>query len=146
MVGWGDGKYPVPCFSRTPIVKFEDGKATYRGFRVTARVVARGDLADYQSVAIHVVCTGASSSPSSVLVYIGALDGPSYAGLALSPEEYIDLKKAKYVDEQLEITGYGFTRRAPLCCPDLLVTKTVALKDGELVETALTKEPYEDKP
>jgi hypothetical protein len=144
MIGWGDGKYPVPCFPRTPTVKFEDGKATYRGFQVTARVVARGDLASYESVSIHVVCTGASSSPSSVLVYIGALDGPEYVGLALTPEEYIDLKKARYVDEELELTGYGFTRRAPLCCPDLLVTKAVALRDGELAKTGLTKEPLKD--
>jgi hypothetical protein len=145
MIGWGDGKYPVPCFTRTPTVRFEDGKATYRGFQVTARVVARGDLASYESVSIHIVCSGASSSPSSVLVYIGALDGPKYVGLALTPEEYIDLKRARYVDEELELTGYGFTRRAPLCCPDLLVTKTVALQDGELVKTGLTKEPYKDK-
>jgi hypothetical protein len=145
MIGWGDGKYPVPCFPRTPTVKFEDGKATYRGFQVTARVVARGELASYESVSIHIVCTGASSSPSSVLVYIGALAGPKYVGLALTPEEYIDLKKARYVDEELELIGYGFTRRAPLCCPDLLVTKTVALKDGELVKTGLIKEPYKDK-
>jgi predicted metal-binding transcription factor (methanogenesis marker protein 9) len=78
-------------------------------------------------------------------VYIGTLEGPKYVGLALTPEEYIDLKKARYVDEELELTGYGFTRRAPLCCPDLLVTKTVALRDGELVKTGLTKEPYKDK-
>jgi hypothetical protein len=144
MIGWGDGKYPVPCFDRTPTVKFEDGKATYRGFQVTARVVARGELASYESVSIHVVCSGASSSPSSVLVYIGALDGPKYVGLALTPKEYIDLKKADYVDQELELSGYGFTRRAPLCCPDLLVTKTVALKDGELVKTGLTKESLKD--
>lgn len=143
-VGWGDGRYPVPCFTRTPIVKFEDGKATYRGFQVTARVVARGELASYESVSIHVVCSGASSSPSSVLVYIGTLNGPEYTGLALSPEEFIDLKKAKYVEQELEITGFGFTRHAPLCCPDLLVTKTVQLEGGELVTTALTKEPLKN--
>jgi hypothetical protein len=38
--------------------------------------------------------------------------------------------------------SFGFTRRVPPCCPELLVTKTVALKDGELVKTELTKEPY----
>jgi hypothetical protein len=145
MIGWGDGKYQVPCLPSTPTVKFQDGKATYRGSQVTARVVARGELASYESVSIHIVCSGASSSPSSVLVYIGALDGPKYVGLALTPKEYIDLKEARYVDEELELTGYGFTRRAPLCCPDLLVTKTVALQNGELVKTGLTKEPYKDK-
>jgi len=144
MIGWGDGKYPVPCFNGTPTVQFEDGKATYRGFQVTARVVARGELASYESVSINIVCSGASSSPSSVLVYIGALEGPEYVGLALAPDELIDLKKARYVDGELVVIGYGFTRRAPLCCPDLLVTKTVALKDGELVKTSLTKEPFKD--
>jgi hypothetical protein len=67
-----------------------------------------------------------------------------YVGLALSPEEYIDLKKARYIDKELEITGFGFTRRAPRCCPDLLVTKTVRLDEGELVTVALAKEPIEE--
>jgi hypothetical protein len=142
-VGWRDGRYPVPCFDDTPMVRFENGRATYQGFQVTADVVARGELGTYESVSIHIVCSGASSSPSSVLVYIGAMAGPRYVGPALSPKEYIDLKRARYVDEELEIIGFGFTRRAPLCCPDLLVTKTVRLDHGELVTTALTKEPLE---
>jgi hypothetical protein len=140
--GWRDGRYPVPCLPRAPTVRFEDGKATYRDFQLTAQVVARGELAHHESVSIHVVCIGASWFPSSVLVFIGALDGAEYVGLALSPDELIDLKRARYVDQELELTGFGFTRRAPLCCPDLRVTKTVALKDGELVKTALTKGPY----
>jgi hypothetical protein len=124
------------------MVAFKDGRDTLRtSDTITARVVARGELAGYQSVAIHIVCSGASSSPSSVLVYIGALKGPTYVGLALSPDEYIDLKKARYIGQQLELTGYGFTRRAPLCCPDLKVTKTVALEDGELVRTGLVRAP-----
>jgi hypothetical protein len=144
MIGWGDGKYPVPCFPRTPTVKFEDGSATHRGFQLFVRVVARGELDSYESVSIHILCIGADARPSSVLVYIGALDGPMYVGLALSPEEYIDLKKARYIDKELEITGFGFTRRAPRCCPDLLVTKTVRLDEGELVTVALAKEPIEE--
>ncbi|MCZ3388161.1 MAG: hypothetical protein LH645_03360 [Actinomycetia bacterium] len=95
-------------------------------------------------MSINVVCSGASSSPSSVLVYIEAVGGPQYVGLALSPREVIDLKKAEYVDTELVLTGYGFTRRAPLCCSDLLVTKSVSLTDGELVTTGLTKEPLKN--
>ncbi|MCZ3385708.1 MAG: hypothetical protein LH630_01755 [Actinomycetia bacterium] len=125
-------------------MKFEGGETTYREFQVTARVVARGALSSYESVAIHVVCSGASASPSSILVYIGTLDGPEYVGLALSPREVIDLKKGKYVDGELVLTGYGFTRRAPLCCPDLLVTKSVSLTQGELVTSGRTKEPLKN--
>lgn len=142
--GWGDGTYAVPCFPGVPTVTFKAGKATYRGFQVTARVVARGVLASSESVSIHVVCSGASSSPSSVLVYIGAVDGPQYVGLALSPREVIDLKKAQYVDTELVLTGYGFTRRAPMCCPDLLVTKSVSLTDDKLVTTGMTQEPLKN--
>ncbi|MEO8107084.1 MAG: hypothetical protein ABI720_07165 [Actinomycetes bacterium] len=141
-VGWGGSEYPVPCFARVPTVKFVNGEATYRGFQVTADVAARGELASYESVSIHVVCSGASGSPSSVLVYIAGIDGPEYVGLALSPKEFIDLKKAKYVRGELSLTGYGFTRGTPACCPDLIVTKTVALEDGKLVKTNLAKEPF----
>ena len=144
MIGWGDGRYGVPCLTGSPTVKVEDGRADYRGTTVIARVVARGELAGYQSVSVHVMCIGASGSPSSVLVYIGGMAGPKYVGLALSPDEFLDLRRARYVGGELRLVSDGFTRRAPLCCPDLLVTKTVALQDGELVRTGLTKERLTD--
>lgn len=144
LTGWGDRKYPAPCFPGEPTVQYEDGRATYRGFPTTARVAARGYLDSYDSVSIQVVCTGADWHPSAVLVYVGSQEGAEYVGLALSPEEVIDLRRIKYVDRQLELSGYGYARHAPRCCPDLRVSKTVALRDGGLVQTSLTKEPLKD--
>jgi hypothetical protein len=141
MIGWGDGRYVVPCLPGQPTVRFRDGRADHRGTTVTARVVARGELSGLPSVSVHVVCIGASGSPSSVLVYIGSTDDPQFVGLALSPDELLDLKKARYIRGELRLVSYGYTRRAPLCCPDLLVTKTVALDGSTLVRTSLTKEP-----
>jgi len=140
-VAWGERTYPVPCFTNVPEVQFNNGKAKYRGFDVTADVAATGQLAAYESVAVHIVCSGASGSPSSILVYIGTTAGPTYVGPALTPDEVIDLDQASYVDGQLFIEGFGFTRRAPMCCPDLSVTKTLDLVDGALVVTAHTSKP-----
>lgn len=133
-VDWNNFTYPINCAGSVHNFQVKDGQTTDGGihFEVYANKAVYGDLnGDGQAdAAIPYSCTGADSGGVRVLIVTGDSSNRVIIGdLALPSKTQTDntLKDADTIviqNEQINLSGRGYSPSAAHCCPDLQMTQS----------------------
>ena len=92
---------------------------------------------------------GAGAPPSAVFAIAARPGGPEVVDELLEPDEGEVVKDLQGTGPNAVVTTFGFSPKAPRCCPDLQISHTYrwdgsAFGDGTAQSTALPEAPAED--
>ena len=142
-VDWANFTYTSSCYSATPqqfVVR--NGKATVGFIYFQIYTPVYGDLTGdgLPEAAIPYSCTGADFGGVQVFIYTGTATHPVELGeLPLGTESaqgsFASVNTIQIQNEQITLTGDGYSSQAGHCCPDLHFQVTYQWKSSAFVVT-----------
>lgn len=124
-VDWSNFTYTFTCYTAQPVtITLHNGSAQRNGITYSVLKPVFGDLTgNGQPEAVLIFqCTAADAAPARVFVYAGTARHPTLLAV-LPPDDHthFGVRAASISQGILQLTGDGYTRRDPHCCPSLKV-------------------------
>jgi hypothetical protein len=138
-VDWANAQYPLTCFDGVAqVIAMHNSTGEGNGYQFTVQPPIMGEFGDQYVAVVRAACSGANNSPDSVLVYAPAPGQPRFLGYLLQPADNEHIQNISFQDDAIYLEAKGYSKDAPLCCPDLDISTVWSLQDGHTLRRVST--------